>query len=139
VGLLDLADGRFEQALDRLDEVCGGPAQHDVLIRAVPDQVEAAIRAGRGAMARRHLPRLAAWAENNVLGKALEARCQAMLADGDAADRHYRAALVLGADRRMTPSPGWARRGGPSAPVPSWRCSATGPRPAPWPTTRSSG
>ncbi|MFI0423985.1 ATP-binding protein [Spongiactinospora sp. 9N601] len=99
VGLLDLADGRFEQALDRLEEVCGGPARHDVLIRAVPDQVEAAIRAGRGDVARRHLPRLAAWAEHNVLGKALEARCQAMLADGDEADRHYRAALALVTDR----------------------------------------
>ncbi|PZG45257.1 hypothetical protein C1I98_15885 [Spongiactinospora gelatinilytica] len=99
VGLLDLADGRFEQALDRLEEVCGGPARHDVLIRAVPDQVEAAIRAGRGDLARRHLPGLAAWAEHNVLGKALEARCQAMLADGDEADRHYRAALALVTDR----------------------------------------
>ncbi|WP_336208569.1 ATP-binding protein [Nonomuraea sp. LPB2021202275-12-8] len=94
-GLLDLADGRFEQAADRLDEVCGGPARHDLLIRAVPDQVEAAIRAGRAGQARRHLPALAAWAEHSAVGKALESRCQAMLGDGDQAEQHYRAALEL--------------------------------------------
>lgn len=95
VGLLDLADGRCEQALERLDAVCAGPARHDLLIRAVPDHVEAAVRSGRADLARRYLPTLAAWAEHNVLGSALELRCQAMLGDGDQAEEHYRAALDL--------------------------------------------
>ncbi|MFC0549351.1 AAA family ATPase [Planotetraspora thailandica] len=99
VGLLDLAEGRSEQALDAFEEACGGPARHDLLIRAVPDHVEAAIRTGRADLARRHLPALSAWAGHNDVGKALELRCQALLTDGDQAERHYRAALRLIPDR----------------------------------------
>jgi DNA-binding CsgD family transcriptional regulator len=61
--------------------------------------VEAAIRTGRADLARRHLPALAAWAAHNDVGKALELRCQALLTDGDQAERHYRAALRLIPDR----------------------------------------
>ncbi len=99
VGLLDLAEGRAEQALERFEDVCGGPARHDLLIRAIPDQVEAAVRAGRADLARRHLPALAAWARHSDVGKALELRCQALLADDDQAEDHYRAALRLVPDR----------------------------------------
>ncbi|MFD1935623.1 AAA family ATPase [Nonomuraea mangrovi] len=95
LGLLDLADGRSEQALDRFEAVCSGPARHDLLIRAVPDHVEAAVRSGHADLARRHVPVLSAWAEHNVLGRALELRCQGLLSEGDQAEEHYRAALDL--------------------------------------------
>ncbi|MEO3826599.1 AAA family ATPase [Actinomadura sp. B10D3] len=97
LGLLDLAGGRAEAALERLDEVCSGPARHDVLIRAVPDHAEAAVRAGRPDLARTHLPAFEAWAAAASC-TALLSRCRALLADGDAAEEHYRAALDLHGD-----------------------------------------
>ncbi|MFI6316578.1 ATP-binding protein [Nonomuraea sp. NPDC050556] len=99
VGLLDLAEGRAEQALDGFEEACGGPARNDLLIRAIPDHVEAAIRTGRADLAQRHLPALAAWAGHNDVGRALELRCRALLTDDDQAEHHYRAALLLIPDR----------------------------------------
>ncbi|MCP9953492.1 LuxR C-terminal-related transcriptional regulator [Actinomadura madurae] len=97
LGLLDLAGGRAEAALERLDEVCSGPARYDVLIRAVPDHAEAAVRAGRPDLARTHLPAFEAWAAAASC-TALLSRCRALLADGDAAEEHYRAALDLHGD-----------------------------------------
>jgi DNA-binding CsgD family transcriptional regulator len=94
-GLLALADGRAMEALERLDAVCAGPARHDVLIRAVPDHVEAAVRSGRPDLARRHLPAFETWAEHtgSVLASALLSRCRALLSEGGEADEHYSAAL----------------------------------------------
>ncbi|MFI0355258.1 AAA family ATPase [Actinomadura sp. 9N407] len=98
LGLLDLATGQAETALERLDAVCSGPARHDLLIRAVPDQVEAAVRAGRPDAARAHLPAFEAWAEATS-SPALLTRCRALLAEGDEADELYRSALDLHGDR----------------------------------------
>ncbi|MEV6037392.1 AAA family ATPase [Nonomuraea sp. NPDC052116] len=97
LGLLHLAGGRFDEATARLDEVCGGPAQHDFLIRAVPDHVEAAVRAGLPEQAARHLPALSDWAEQTGRPHAiaLARRCVALLADEDAAAGHFTAALEL--------------------------------------------
>ncbi|WP_433470129.1 ATP-binding protein [Spirillospora sp. CA-128828] len=97
LGLLDLAGGHADAALERLEAVCSGPARHDVLIRAVPDHVEAAVRAGRPDLARAHLPAFEAWAAATSCG-ALMSRCRALLADGDEADEHYRRALELHGD-----------------------------------------
>ncbi|MEU6788952.1 AAA family ATPase [Nonomuraea angiospora] len=96
LGLLHLAGGRFDEAAARLDEVCGGPARHDFLIRAVPDHVEAAVRAGLPEQAARHLPALSDWAEQTGRPHAiaLARRCAALLADEDAAG-HFTAALEL--------------------------------------------
>jgi DNA-binding CsgD family transcriptional regulator len=98
LGLLDLAEGRAGEALERLDAVCSGPARYDVLIRAVPDHAEAAVRAGRPDLARAHLPAFEAWAAATSC-TALLARCRALLAEGDEADGHYRSALGLHGDR----------------------------------------
>ncbi|MGW0197757.1 AAA family ATPase [Nonomuraea sp. NPDC003201] len=97
LGLLHLAGGRFDEAAARLDEVCGGPARHDFLIRAVPDHVEAAVRAGLPEQAARHLPALSDWAEQTGRPQAiaLARRCAALLADEDAAAGHFTAALEL--------------------------------------------
>ncbi|KAB2346536.1 helix-turn-helix transcriptional regulator [Actinomadura rudentiformis] len=96
-GLLHLAAGRADEALERLDTVCRGPARYDVLIRAVPDHVEAAVRAGRLELGREHLPAFDRWAEQTgrepVL--ALSRRCRALLSSDDAAEEHFVAALRL--------------------------------------------
>lgn len=98
LGLLDLAEGNAGAALERLDAVCSGPARHDVLIRAVPDHAEAAVRAGRPELARTHLPAFETWAAATS-STALVSRCRALLARGDEADEHYRTALGLHGDR----------------------------------------
>jgi DNA-binding CsgD family transcriptional regulator len=97
LGLLHLAGGRFDEAAARLDEVCGGPARHDFLIRAVPDHVEAAVRAGLPDQAARHLPALSGWAEQTGRPHAIAParRCAALLADEDTAAGHFTSALEL--------------------------------------------
>ncbi|WP_431918791.1 helix-turn-helix transcriptional regulator [Nonomuraea jabiensis] len=97
LGLLHLAGGRFEDAAARLDEVCGGPARHDFLIRAVPDHVEAAVRAGLPEQAARHLPALSEWAEQTGRPHAiaLARRCAALLADEDTAAGRFTSVLEL--------------------------------------------
>ncbi|MFD0537575.1 ATP-binding protein [Actinomadura luteofluorescens] len=90
--------GERRAALDRLDAVCSGPARHDVLIRAVPDHAEAAVRAGRPELARTYLPAFETWAAATS-STALVSRCRALLATGDEADEHYRTALGLHGDR----------------------------------------
>ncbi|MFC5748364.1 ATP-binding protein [Actinomadura rugatobispora] len=99
LGLLDLAEGRAEAALERLGAVCSGPARHDLLVRAVPDQVEAAVRAaGRASdRARTYLPAFLEWAghADGPTAAALALRCRALLAEGDEPGGHYRAALEL--------------------------------------------
>jgi DNA-binding CsgD family transcriptional regulator len=100
LGLLDLAAGNAEPALDHLSSVCSGPARHDVLIRAVPDHVEAAVRAGRDDLARIYLPAFHEWAEHAAMpaATALSLRCQALLAEDDSAADHYLASLDLSKD-----------------------------------------
>ncbi|MCQ0005730.1 helix-turn-helix transcriptional regulator [Actinomadura madurae] len=55
------------------------------------------MRAGRPDLARTHLPAFEAWAAAASC-TALLSRCRALLADGDAAEEHYRAALDLHGD-----------------------------------------
>ncbi|TDC51569.1 helix-turn-helix transcriptional regulator [Actinomadura sp. KC345] len=122
LGLLDLAAGHAGAALQHLDAVCSGPARHDLLIRAVPDHAEAAVRAGRPDLARTYLPAFEAWAaatsstgtsstgtsstgtsstgtsSTGTSSTGMVARCRALLADGDEADEHYRTALSLHGD-----------------------------------------
>lgn len=103
LGLLDLAGGRFDEAATRLEEVCGGPARHDFLIRAVPDHVEAAVRAGLPGQAARHVAALSGWAEQTGRphAVALARRCAALLSEHDDASGHFTAALALhGRDAR---------------------------------------
>jgi DNA-binding CsgD family transcriptional regulator len=97
LGLIDLAAGRADAAIERLDEVCAGSARHDVPMRAIPDQVEAAVRSGQPQRGMRYLPALDDWARysERPQAAALLHRCRAMLAAGDDAERHYTAALTL--------------------------------------------
>nr|WP_055501685.1 helix-turn-helix transcriptional regulator [Nonomuraea pusilla] len=95
LGLLDLAQGRSGAAAERLGAVCGGPARHDVLLRAVPDHVEAAVRGGRPDLARAHLPVFEAWARRTggPAATALLLRCHALLGEDAEAGEQYEAAL----------------------------------------------
>lgn len=97
LALIDLMAGHADSALDRLDDVCAGPVGWDVTIRAIPDHVEAAVRAGRLDRARRHLPRLAAWAGHveSAASTALLLRCEALLADGEMAEQGFQASLRI--------------------------------------------
>ncbi|MEV0107779.1 AAA family ATPase [Nocardia sp. NPDC050799] len=91
----ELAAGRFDIALPLLDGVCGGPAAHDFLVRAIPDHIEAAVRAGEKARAHDHLGPLREWAAAvvNPVSEALLQRCLALLADTGDAETHYLAAI----------------------------------------------
>ncbi|MEU0468108.1 LuxR C-terminal-related transcriptional regulator [Amycolatopsis sp. NPDC006131] len=95
LGMLDLSARRFGDALDRLDQVCRGPASRDLLVRAVPDLVEAAVRAGLPERAHEPLAAFRHWAEHvdRPVATGLALRCRALLADDDDADALYAEAL----------------------------------------------
>lgn len=86
LGMLDLSARRFGEALDRLEAVSRGPASRDVLVRAVPDLVEAAVRGGEPDRAREPLAAFLHWAEHvdRPIATGLALRCRALLADDDA-------------------------------------------------------
>ncbi|ADG79197.1 Transcriptional regulator, LuxR family OS=Tsukamurella paurometabola (strain ATCC 8368 / DSM/ CCUG 35730 / CIP 100753 / JCM 10117 / KCTC 9821 / NBRC 16120/ NCIMB 702349 / NCTC 13040) OX=521096 GN=Tpau_2594 PE=4 SV=1 [Tsukamurella paurometabola] len=96
-GVLDLAAARYADAVVALEAVCTGPARRDVLLRAVPDLVEAAARGGVPERAAGPLADFAEWAE--VVGRpvtsGLAQRCRALLADDDEAEELYLGALRL--------------------------------------------
>ncbi|WP_019204290.1 LuxR family transcriptional regulator [Tsukamurella sp. 1534] len=87
LGMLDLAAGRYDDALAALEAVCTGPAGRDVVMRAVPDLVEAAARSS----AQQRVSGLAAefetWADAvcRPVARGLALRCRALLAGDDAA------------------------------------------------------
>lgn len=97
LAMLDLSARRFETALDGLERVCRGPARRDLLMRAVPDLVEAAVRSGAPDRAREAFAEFAHWAEHVdspvVTGHAL--RCRALLADDDEPEPLYLESLRL--------------------------------------------
>ncbi|GAA4483442.1 LuxR family transcriptional regulator [Actinoallomurus oryzae] len=87
LALLDLGLGRYEAALQRLDEVAQGPWRHSAVgMAAAADQVEAAVRAGRPDQAREAFRRLDAWADAGgpLWARAVALRSRALLHDTDA-------------------------------------------------------
>lgn len=97
LGMLELSARRFKEAVDRLEKVHQGPASRDLLMRAVPDLVEAAVRCGEPERAREPLATLRHWAEHvdRPVATALTLRCRALLADDGDADALYTGALRL--------------------------------------------
>jgi DNA-binding NarL/FixJ family response regulator len=96
LGQLGLATGRAEEALEHLEALWGGPGgQRGVAFSAIPDLVEAAVRAGRPELGREHLPPYVAWAEaaGSPEARALAARARALLAAGAEAERLFQDAL----------------------------------------------
>ncbi len=95
-GLLDLGEGRAQDALTRLHSVVTGPHSYHVAgMRAIPDMVEAAVRLGAPAQAAEPLARFERWARwtGQPSIRALADRCRAMLADDDEAESGYIAAM----------------------------------------------
>ena len=96
LGLLDLMSGDPQGALERLEGVCGGAPGRDLTVRAIPDHVEAAVRVGDTARARRFLPGLTDWATytKSPVASALLLRAQALLDDGGDADQRFKESLA---------------------------------------------
>ncbi len=97
LAMLDLSARRFEVALDGLERVCRGPARRDVLMRAVPDLVEAAVRGDAPDRAQAALTEFAHWAKQveRPVTTGLALRCRALLADDDGAEALYAEGLLL--------------------------------------------
>ncbi|MGH3861671.1 helix-turn-helix transcriptional regulator, partial [Actinokineospora sp.] len=97
LGMLDLSARRFGEAFDRLDRVSQGPASRDLLVRAVPDLVEAAVRNGVPDRVEGPLAAFRHWAEHvdRPVATGLVLRCRALLAGDDEADALYAEALRL--------------------------------------------
>ncbi|WP_157254541.1 helix-turn-helix transcriptional regulator [Nonomuraea typhae] len=97
LGMLDLSARRFGEACDRLERVSRGPASRDLLVRAVPDLVEAAVRAGMPDRAHEPLATFRHWADcvDRPVATGLVLRCRALLADDGDADALYAGALRL--------------------------------------------
>ncbi len=92
-GLLDLGLGRFDAAADRLAEAAASPGWW----RGLPDLVEAAVRVGRTADARRAADRYARWAEHTgqAWARAIARRCQALVASEDGTAELFAEATAL--------------------------------------------
>jgi DNA-binding CsgD family transcriptional regulator len=96
LGLVDLIGGDPRGALERLERVCEGSPGRDLMVRAVPDHVEAAVRVGDTDRARRFLPGLTDWATctKSPVASALLLRCQALLDDGGLAEPRFEESLA---------------------------------------------
>lgn len=96
LGVHALSAGHPGDALRVLGEACAGPALRDVVVRAVPDHVEAAVRFGDPDAARRYPPELDRWAEQvgSPVARGLALRCHALLA-GEGAEELFRSASKL--------------------------------------------
>ncbi|MBR7830822.1 AAA family ATPase [Actinospica sp. MGRD01-02] len=99
LGLLDLGLGRPAAALEHLRALENGPAVHQLAAaRALPDLLEAAVRAGDRELAELALGRLTSWAAGvkQNAADALVLRGEALLAEDDeSAGRAFTAALRL--------------------------------------------
>ena len=100
LGRLALAAGRPEEALDHLEALWGsGPTPGGVLyaVGSVPDQLEAAVRAGRPDRCEELLGTYCAWVDSvgSLELRAIAARCRALLAAGEEAEQRFQEALRL--------------------------------------------
>jgi DNA-binding CsgD family transcriptional regulator len=95
-GLLDLGNGRFSAALERLATLLDTWWKDTDEFIFLPDLVEAAARCGDLDQARRALARFEAWA--NLAGQpwafAVAHRCRALVSDAASAETHYLAAVA---------------------------------------------
>ncbi|MBF9068694.1 ATP-binding protein [Streptacidiphilus fuscans] len=97
-GLLDLGQGRAEEALASLGALVRGPDRgHVSALRAVPDALEAAVRLREGEALAEPLSRFERWAERSrqPWARALVLRCHALLAPEEFAEQLFLDALSL--------------------------------------------
>jgi DNA-binding NarL/FixJ family response regulator len=99
LALLELGLNRPAEALNRLDGLAAGSetAHEVVALLAVPDLVEAAVRADQTQRAQTTLARFERWAAHATppWALALVPRCRGLLSAGAVADRHFAEALRL--------------------------------------------
>jgi len=100
LGSLALAAGRTEEALAEFAQLRGSgvqPGSYGVALHAIPDQVEAAVRAGRPGECRESAAAYLAWARRVGAPEllALAARSRALLAPRDEAEGQFAEALRL--------------------------------------------
>lgn len=97
LGMLELATGDATSALQHFEALWQGPeGLRGVATLAVPDLVEAAVRAGNTALGHERLTAYLAWVGGGPPdAAALAARSRAVLAHGDDVDHWYREALHL--------------------------------------------
>jgi DNA-binding CsgD family transcriptional regulator len=102
LAVLDLTRGRWADALARLETL--SPARMSLastmVVRSIPDRIEAAVRAGQPAAARAALSMLEDFAARTHQGwaGARLASCRALIATGEEATRQYEEALRLTRD-----------------------------------------
>ena len=98
LGLLDLGCGRPAAALDRLLVAVAAARyeSHPLFVLALPDAVEAAVRADRLCEVAEYLGRFQTWVQQfpNPARLALLARCRALVGESDAG-RHFTQAIEL--------------------------------------------
>jgi DNA-binding CsgD family transcriptional regulator len=108
VGLLHLGLGQWEAAAMRLEAVSSpapGTGHPYVALRALPDLVEAAVRAGRPDVAESAATRFADYAQKGALDwqLALAARCRALITHPAAAKEKLLSAALVFHDRDRRP------------------------------------
>lgn len=93
---VDLAEGRYQEAYDRLRPLIEDPFLHVTPLQ-LPDFIEAAVRTGREAEARQALGRLDERADANgsPWARGVTARARALLDPPDEAEVHFRSAIDL--------------------------------------------
>jgi DNA-binding CsgD family transcriptional regulator len=87
---------RYQEAAESARQATSSPFEVFVAVRALPELVEAAARAGDAELAREALERLAETTQpcGNDLALGIEARSRALLSDGAAAEALYREAIA---------------------------------------------
>jgi DNA-binding CsgD family transcriptional regulator len=95
LALLDLGNGRFVQALDRL-AVLPGIWLNRTDFLFLPDLVEAGVRSGHLDQANEALAAFEVWLNltGQPWGRAVAHRCHALVSDDARAESHYRAAVA---------------------------------------------
>jgi DNA-binding CsgD family transcriptional regulator len=104
LAMLDLGRGRWDASLERLQGVVNPRGEgHPLLAKwALPDLVEAAVRAGRTAEAHDALSAYEEWTAHAgpAWARARLASCHALLANGDEATARFEEALQIDPDER---------------------------------------
>ena len=99
LALSDMTAGRWSDAVDRLDSLLERDSAgiDPVVLRTIPDKLEAAVRAGRTEDAVRALELydVRAGHLSDLAMTSRVAACRALLAEGDEADAHFEEALRL--------------------------------------------
>src|SRR5262249_40771649 len=104
LALVDLGRGRWADALTHLETIAAAELGFGemLVVQTRPDCIEAAVRAGELASARRALARYEAWAGRTSAPWAQPrlASCRALVAEGDEATGHFETAAERSADAR---------------------------------------